>query len=91
MVRLFEKEATIYSISKETDIPRQTLKSWSNTFSTSNKEAKRICFFHNTGPPSEPLTQKMFCYFRKNGSGSLHKGAAIGMVHLHDSYNTPLY
>jgi hypothetical protein len=88
---MLEKQASIYSISKEMAVPRQTLKSWITTFSTSHSEAKRICFFYSTGPPSEFLSQLLFNYFRKNGSGSLHTGAALGMVRLHDRYNTPLY
>jgi transposase-like protein len=90
LVRLFEQAASICATAKEMNVPRQTLSRWKNSFATNHSEAKMICFI-DTGQNKHPSPQQMLQYFRKHSNAHLHKGAASGMVRLHELYNTPLY
>jgi transposase-like protein len=90
MCLLFEKLLSISAVSRQYGVPRQTLAAWKNSFSGSNIEAKRICFSHHTGPP-ELLPHWMLSYFRNHESADIHKGAALGMVYLHEAFGAALY
>jgi len=90
MCLLFEKLLAISAVSRQCGVPRQTLASWKKSFSGSFTEAKRICFSHHTGPP-ELLPHLMLSYFRNHKSADIYKGAALGMVHLHEAFGAALY
>jgi hypothetical protein len=87
---LLEKLLSLSNASRQFDVPRQTLASWRNSFSSSNIKAKRICFSHYTGPP-DLLPHWMLSYFRNHESTDIYKGAALGMVRLHEAFGAALY
>jgi hypothetical protein len=82
---------SIYTVAREKQVPRRTLKRWKQSFTKSHTETKRIAFFPSGLPPDSSLGTAMLSYFRSIACGDVYKGAALGMVCLHNGFSCPLY
>jgi transposase-like protein len=89
--QLIDQGRSICSVAREKQMCRQTLKRWKHSFIKSHTETKRIAFFPHGQPPGSSLGTAMLSYFRSIACGDVYKGAALGMVCLHDGFSCPLY